>query len=83
MHILLAVDLMPMSHWFNQIVNFYASQVLSTECDMPSLHQYLTRIPSELSNDDWEEIIRRSLHLFRSHHPDSLDRLNDEWKKKW
>jgi hypothetical protein len=50
---------------------------------MPSLHQYLTRLPSELDNNTWDEIINRSLHLFRKHHPDTLDVLNDEWRKKW
>jgi hypothetical protein len=49
---------------------------------MASLHQYLTRLPSELDSNTWEEIIKRSLHLFRHHHPDTLAVLNDEWRKK-
>lgn len=68
---------------FSQVVNFHSNQVLSTDCDMPSLHQYLTRLPSELDTNTWNEIIKKSLHLFRNHHPDTLDVLNDEWKKKW
>jgi hypothetical protein len=50
---------------------------------MASLHQYLTRLPSELDSHTWDEIIKKSLHLFRNHHPDTLDVLNDEWRKRW
>lgn len=50
---------------------------------MASLHQYLTRLPSDLDNETWDEIIKKSLKLFRTHHPDTLDVLNDEWQKKW
>ncbi|CAF1129133.1 unnamed protein product [Adineta ricciae] len=65
-----------------EVVNFHSKQVLSTDCDMASLHPYLTRLPSDLSVSHWEEIIKRSLQLFRNHHPDTLDVLNDEWRRK-
>ncbi|UJR16357.1 hypothetical protein I4U23_003260 [Adineta vaga] len=86
--ILRLYDLFIVSHFLMpvyvaaEIVNFHSKQVLSTDCDMPSLHQYLTRLPSELDSNHWEEIIKRSLHLFRNHHPDTLDLLNDEWRRK-
>ncbi|CAF0892378.1 unnamed protein product [Adineta steineri] len=86
--ILRLYDLFIVSHFLMpiyvaaEIVNFYSKEVLSTDCDMPSLHQYLTRVPSELDSNSWEEIIRRALHLFRNHHPDTLDVLNDEWRRK-
>lgn len=50
---------------------------------MASLHQYLTRLPSELDIETWDKIIKKSLYLFRKHPPDTLDVLNDEWNKKW
>ncbi|CAM4937905.1 unnamed protein product [Rotaria socialis] len=86
--ILRLYDLFIVSHFLMpiyvaaEIVNYHADQVLSIDCDMPSLHQYLTRLPSELDSNTWEEIINRSSHLFRNHHPDTLDVLNDEWIKK-
>ncbi|CAF0923151.1 unnamed protein product [Rotaria sordida] len=86
--ILRLYDLFIVSHFLMpiyvaaEIVNFHADQILSIDCDMPSLHQYLTRLPSELDSNTWEEIINRSLHLFRNHHPDTLDVLNDEWIKR-
>jgi len=86
--ILRLYDLFIVSHFLMpiyvaaEIVNFHANQVLSTDCDMASLHQYLTRLPSELDDHTWDEIIKKSLHLFRTHHPDTLDVLNDEWRKK-
>lgn len=86
--ILRLYDLFIVSHFLMpvyvaaEIVRFHSNEVLSVDCDMPSLHQYLTRLPSELSTESWEKIIRRSLDLFRQHHPDTLDLLNDEWKKR-
>lgn len=50
---------------------------------MPSLHQYLTRLPSEIDLSTWEDILQRAVHLFEEHHPDTLDQMNEEWKKKW
>ncbi len=50
---------------------------------MAALHQYLTRLPSELDNHTWDEIIQKSLSLFRSHHPNTLNILNDEWRTRW
>jgi hypothetical protein len=86
--ILRLYDLFIVSHFLMpiyvaaEIINFHAEQVLSTDCDMASLHQYLTRLPSELDSHTWDEIIKKSLHLFRNHHPDTLDVLNDEWRKR-
>jgi hypothetical protein len=64
-------------------VNFHADRVLSVDCDMPSLHQLLSRLPGELDDNEWEEIVERALDLFTNHHPDTLDELNGEWRKKW
>ena len=50
---------------------------------MPSLHQFLTRLPSEIDCSTWEEIIRRSLNLFDRHRPETLDKLNENWIRKW
>ena len=50
---------------------------------MPSLHQYLTRLPSDIDPSTWEEIIHRASNLFERHHPDTLEQLNARWLKKW
>ncbi|CAF4451630.1 unnamed protein product [Rotaria sp. Silwood2] len=86
--ILRLYDLFIVSHFLMpiyvaaEIINFHADQILSIDCDMPSLFQYLIRLPSELDSNNWEEIINRSMHLFRNHHPNTLDVLKDEWIKK-
>lgn len=50
---------------------------------MSSLHQYLSSLPTELNRDTWEKIIRRALYLIEHRPPDTLERLNDDWKIKW
>lgn len=86
--ILRLADLFVVSHFLMpvyvaaEIVRFFADQVLSVDCDMPSLHQFLTRLPSEIDCSTWEEIIRRSLNLFDRHRPETLDKLNENWIRK-
>ena len=50
---------------------------------MASLHQYLSCLPTEITEETWEEIIKRALYLFENHQPDTLDNLTQEWKVKW
>ena len=64
-------------------MDYYADQVLLLDCDMASLHQYLSSLPCELNEQSWEEIIQRALYLFETHPPETLDDLNLQWKMKW
>jgi hypothetical protein len=64
-------------------VNYHADEVLAKDCEMSSLHQYLSCLPAEMELNTWEEIIKRALYLFKTHPPDILDRLNQDWKIKW
>ncbi len=64
-------------------MNYYSEEVLSKDCEMSSLHQYLSCLPTEINIKTWNEIIERALHLFVNHPPDTLDILNQDWKIKW
>jgi hypothetical protein len=66
-----------------QIVNYHADEVLSKDCEMSSLHQYLSCLPTEIDKDTWEDIIKRALYLFENHPPDTLENLKKDWKIKW
>jgi hypothetical protein len=50
---------------------------------MAMLHQYLSSLPSELDKNTWEKIIKRASYLIKTHHPDTLNDLNHDWKIKW
>ncbi|CAF1313303.1 unnamed protein product, partial [Didymodactylos carnosus] len=63
-----------------EIVNLNSDRVLETECDMACLHQLLSRLPSELKEDEFELVIKRALTLFDRIQPDTLELLNDDWK---
>lgn len=65
-----------------EIVNYYSDEVLSKDCEMSSLHFYLSNLPTEIDSNNWEDIIKRALYLFESHPPDTLDQLNQDWKIK-
>ncbi|CAF3462438.1 unnamed protein product [Rotaria socialis] len=86
--ILRLYDLFIVSHYLMpiyvaaEIVNYYADEVLSKNCEMSCLHQYLSYLPTEIDENTWEEIIRRALYLFENHPPDTLENLNHEWKIK-
>ncbi|CAF1015674.1 unnamed protein product [Rotaria sordida] len=86
--ILRLYDLFIVSHFLMpiyvaaEIVNYHADEILSKPCEMASLHQYLSYLPTEIDENTWEEIIRRALYLFENHHPDTLENLNHEWKIK-
>ena len=66
-----------------QIVNYHADEVLSKDCEMSSLHQYLSYLPTEINENTWEEILKRASYLIKTHPPTTLDNLNSEWKIKW
>lgn len=57
--------------------------MLSKDCDMAALHQYLSCLPTEIDPQAWKEIIERALYLIEQHPPETLDSLNNEWKIKW
>ncbi|CAF3208224.1 unnamed protein product [Rotaria sp. Silwood2] len=84
--ILRLYDLFIVSHFLMpiyvaaEIVNYHADEVLSKNCEMASLHQYLSYLPTEIDENTWEEIIKRAIYLFENHHPDTLETLNHEWK---
>ncbi|CAF1121496.1 unnamed protein product [Rotaria sp. Silwood1] len=86
--ILRLYDLFIVSHFLMpiyvaaEIVNYHSDEVLSKNCEMASLHQYLSSLPTEIDEDTWEEIIKRAIYLFENHPPDTLERLNNEWKIK-
>ncbi|UJR30127.1 hypothetical protein I4U23_017668 [Adineta vaga] len=65
-----------------EIVNYYGDEVLSKDCDMANLHQYLSYLPIEISGETWEKIIERALYLIKIHPPETLDSLHTEWKIK-
>ena len=50
---------------------------------MSSLHQYFSSLPTEINRSTWEKIIRRALYLIEHRPPDTLEKLNDDWKIKW
>jgi hypothetical protein len=66
-----------------QIVNYHADEVLSKDCEMSSLHQYLSYLPTEINANTWEEILKRASYLIENHPPQTLEHLNSEWKIKW
>jgi len=68
---------------FFEVVNYYSDEVLSKDCEMSSLHHYLSCLPSEIDKNTWEIIIKRALYLFENHPPDTLENLNQDWKIKW
>ncbi len=64
-------------------MNYHADEVLLKDCEMSSLHQCLSGLPTEMDINTWEEIIKRALYLFENHPPDTLEHLNEDWKIKW
>jgi hypothetical protein len=64
-------------------VNYHADGLLLKDCEMSSLHQYLSCLPTEIDKNTWEEIIKRALYLFENHPPDTLENLHQDWKIKW
>lgn len=64
-------------------MNYHSDEVLSKDCEMSALHQYLSLLPTEINLNTWEKIIKRALYLFKSHPPNTLEFLNGDWKIKW
>ncbi|CAF1111409.1 unnamed protein product [Adineta ricciae] len=65
-----------------EIVNYYGDEILSQDCDMATLHQYLSCLPTEIDTKVWETIIERASHLIDRHPPETLESLASEWKIK-
>lgn len=56
---------------------------MSQDCDMATLHQYLSCLPTEIDTEVWETIIERASHLINRRPPETLESLSSEWKIKW
>lgn len=60
-----------------------ADVILSTECDMASLHTIITKFPSNINClNQVEDYIQQTLELFASCPPDDLPKLNENWLVK-
>lgn len=65
------------------MIDYHAEELLAIDCEMSSLHHYLSALPAQLDQSTWEEIIRRALYLFDEHPPATLEDLTNQWKIKW
>lgn len=58
--------------------------ILSTDCDMASLHTIITKFPSNVTDIEQMEVyIEQALELFQKYPPESLADLNEKWLDKW
>lgn len=66
------------------MVSDNAELILSTDCDMASLHTIITKFPNNVNDiEQLEDYIEQALDLFKKYPPECLSELNEKWLVKW
>ncbi|KAL7676716.1 hypothetical protein ACOME3_002963 [Neoechinorhynchus agilis] len=61
------------------VVCFQSTQIMDETIDMPCLHRLLTKLPSTLTQNEFEDVIADSCALFDAYPPDELCELEQKW----
>lgn len=60
--------------FFKQIVESDAENILQLECEMSTLHSYMSKLPNCLILEEIEEVISRACTLYEEHPPNLLQK---------
>ena len=60
--------------FFEQIIESDSENILELECEMSTVHSYLSKLPKSLILEEAEEVISRAYVLYQKHPPSLLQK---------